>query len=834
MKKFEKMKVDLLQKGISFHQQGDFKEAERIYLSILKNEPNHFDSLQLLGAIAAQQSLFDKANEYFSKALKINRSNPAVLNNFANVLQSQSKKEEVLQLYAEAIQLDEKYWEAFCNRGKFYLNCKDYELALKDFDHVITYRGIDIDLCLNKGNALQALHRNEEAVIWFKKGLEINPKSYELLSNLGNAYRGLNDFDLASKCYQEAINFGEPSSSIFINQGILLQSQGNLDLAIQSFDKAIELDRKSFEAFFLKGGVFTNLKRHDEAIECFNEAINLNPNYVAAFNNLGNSHYANGNYKNALENYCKASNIDPNFADAFNNQGVVLQILGYVKEALTSYQKAIEVNPKYLQAYHNSGDLFLQSKRYEEAFACFEYALMVNEDYEFLLGNYLHIKMYRHDWFQIDEYLQKLKYKIEQRKRVVTPFPIVGLIDSGKHQRIVSEVWGAAKDISSQELPPIPKLAKKDKIRIGYYSSDFHDHATMCLMAELFELHNKEFFEIIAFSFDLRPHDEVRERVIKSFDKFFDVSKSSPLHIAEFSRDLEIDIAVDLKGYTSGARTEIFNYRAAPIQVNYLGYPGTMGLPNYEYIISDLVVIPESFQDFYSEKVAYLPNSYQVNDRKRVIADYNPTRKELDLPDSGFVFCSFNNPYKITPETFTSWMEILGKVDESVLWLLGSSGEQAQKNLKHEAEKRGISPERIIFAPPLRLPFHLARCRVADLFLDNLPCNAHTTASDALWAGLPLITLIGESFSGRVAASLLTAVGLPELITTNKLDYVSLAIELAKDPKKLGEIRLKLKDNIHSSPLFDTPLYTKNLEKLYKKMYERYHENLSVEHIYLE
>ena len=833
MKNPNKKLNDLLQTGISLHQQGSLKDAEDIYLRILKQDPNHFDALQLMGAMTGQQKFFERSSEYFSLALKINRTNPAVLNNYANILQSLLKKEEAIDLYNEAISLDKNYWEAFCNRGKSYLNSKNYELALQDFNHVILNRGVDFDLCLNKGNALKALNQNEEAIIWFSKGLELNPRSQEILNNLGNVYRDLEDFDLANKFYQQAINLGDPMPGIYINQGTLLQNQGSFELALQCFEKAIEIDSKCFEAFFYKAGVFTNLKRHDEAIECFDEVIRLNPEHVAAFNNRGNAYFANGNYKDALENYYKATVIDVNFADAFNNQGVILQTLGFVKEALASYQKAIEVDPKYLQAYYNAGDLFLQSKKYEEAFACFEYALLVNEDYEFLLGNYLHIKMFRHDWFEIDEWLKKLKEKIEQRKRVVTPFPIVGLIDSGKHQRIVSEVWGSSKIISTQELPSIPKRSKKEKIRIGYYSADYHDHATMCLMAELFELHDKTRFEIIAFSFDLRPNDEVRERVMKSFDRFFDVSKSSPFHIAQLSRELEIDIAIDLKGYTSGARTEIFNHRAAPIQVNYLGYPGTMGLPNFEYIISDPVVIPESHQVFYSEKVAYLPNSYQVNDRKRLIADYYPTRKELDLPDSGFVFCSFNNPYKITPETFSSWVEILNQVEGSVLWLLGSSGEQAQKNLKHEAEKRGVSPSRIIFAPPMRLPFHLARCRAADLFLDNLPCNAHTTASDALWAGLPLITLIGESFSGRVAASLLTAVDLPELITDHKEGYINLAVELAKDSTKLESIRRKLKNNIYTSPLFDTPLYTKNLESLYIKMYERYHDDLPLEHIYL-
>jgi predicted O-linked N-acetylglucosamine transferase (SPINDLY family) len=349
-------------------------------------------------------------------------------------------------------------------------------------------------------------------------------------------------------------------------------------------------------------------------------------------------------------------------------------------------------------------------------------------------------------------------------------------------------------------------------------------------MAELFELHDKNQFEIVGFSFGPTANDWMRQRLEKSFDQFIEVGSKSDVEVAKLSRDLNIDIAVDLKGFTQDARTGIFSYRAAPIQVNYLGYPGTMGADYIDYIIADKTLIPLDAQSSYTEKVVYLPNSYQVNDRKRIISDRQFTRQELGLPEDRFVFCCFNNNFKILPATFTSWMRILKAVDGGVLWLFRENP-RAVDNLKKEAEKQGIPADRLVFAGRLPLPEHLARHRQADLFLDTFPYNAHTTASDALWAGLPVLTLTGQSFASRVAASLLNAIGLSELITNTQEEYEALAIELAKNPKKLADIKLRLANNRLTAPLFDTPLFTKNLESAYLRMYESYQNDVQSDHI---
>jgi predicted O-linked N-acetylglucosamine transferase (SPINDLY family) len=370
------------------------------------------------------------------------------------------------------------------------------------------------------------------------------------------------------------------------------------------------------------------------------------------------------------------------------------------------------------------------------------------------------------------------------------------------------------------------------KIRLGYYSADYHEHATAFLTAGLFERHDRSRFELTAFSFGPPREDAMRRRVTAAFDRFVDVRSRSDQEVAQLSRELAIDIAVDLKGYTEGARMGIFAHRAAPVQVSYLGYPGTLAAPYIDYLVADETLIPSETRAFYTEKIAYLPHSYQANDRQRSIAERIFTREELGLPSRGFVFCCFNNAYKITPAVFDVWMRILRRVEGSVLWLL-LDNERAAENVRREAEARGVSGSRLVFAPSMALPEHLARHRAADLFLDTHPYNAHTTASDALWAGLPVLTRSGESFAARVAGSLLKAAGLAELVTTTPEAYEALAVELATDPIHLAKLTVGLSRTRLAVPLFDTELFARHLENAYTQMYQRSVRGLSPEHLHV-
>ena len=409
--------------------------------------------------------------------------------------------------------------------------------------------------------------------------------------------------------------------------------------------------------------------------------------------------------------------------------------------------------------------------------------------------------------------------KLDIQRKIKKNIPLMTLVLSDKEvfakENIIN--WINDRQLTLEKISNLKNYNHK-KIRLGYFSSDLREHAVSYLIAELIELHDRSQFEVYAFSFDPgRIGDTMRPRLMDAFDHWHDVQSLSDIEVAKLARTLEIDIAINLNGHTQGARNDIFAYRAAPVQINYLGYPGTMGADYMDYILADRIVIPEENQKYYSEKVLYLPDCYHANDTKRPIAEEIPTRAECGLPESGFVFACFNASYKITPEVFDSWMRILNEVEGSVLWVLAESDE-ARKNLQQEAEKRQINKKRIRFMERVMTKKHIARQKLADLFLDTSPYNAHTTASDALLVGLPILTKIGKTFPARVSASLLTAIGLEELITKSNEEYEKKAIELAQDPKKLQEIKAKLLKNKETYPLFNMRRFTKNIEYLYKSL----------------
>jgi len=524
--------------------------------------------------------------------------------------------------------------------------------------------------------------------------------------------------------------------------------------------------------------------------------------------------------------------VNSEYVEGHYNRGNMLSALRRHEEALGCYTKVIALRPDFAEAYYNQGNALNALKHRAEAVASYEKAMALKPDYEFLWGELLHTKMRICDWHGLEAQVSQLTGKIDRGEKVSTPFPILALTNSAALQLKAAESWTHAKCPTNDVLPMIGKQQRHNKIRIGYFSADFREHALSVLAVELFERHDRSNFEVNAFSFGPDKKDDMRQRLDKAFDKFIDIRNQSDKESAMLARDMEIDIAVDLGGFTQDARTNIFAMRAAPIQVNYLGYPGTMGANYIDYIIADRVLIPETQRYCYAEKIVYLPNSYQANDSKRVIADRQFTRAELGLPQNGFVFCCFNNSYKITPDVFSCWMRILKGVEGSVLWLVEDNA-SVVSNLRKEATNRGIDPARLVFAKRMPLALHLARHRLADLFLDTLPFNANTTASVSLWAGLPVLTQIGETFAGRAAASLLEAIGLPELITMTAQSYESLAVELAKDPERLASIRHKLADNRLRMPLFDTELFTRHIESAYTTMYERYQGESAPDHIYV-
>jgi len=666
----------------------------------------------------------------------------------------------------------------------------------------------------------------------YQQVLTIHPQHFDALHLLGVIAYQTGNHSQALRLIDKAITIYPNNAAFYSNRGNALLALSRSDEALDSYDRAIKLKPDYAEAYNNRGLVLKELKRLGEALDSYDLAIKLNPDYAKAHNNRGDALQDLKRLDEALDSYGLALKLKPDYAEAYYNRGNALKELKRLDEALDSYDHALKIKPDFAEAYNNRGNALLDLERPDEALASYDHALRIKPAFEFLYGTWLFTKMKLCDWSDAEGQIAELVDRIECNTRAAPPFPVLALSGSLALQRKTAELWVNDNHPAGHALPATVKCARHRKIRIGYYSADFDKHATAYLMAGLIEEHDREKFELVAFSFGPDRIDEMRKRISAAFDRFIDVRNKSDKDIALLSRNMEVDIAVDLKGFTQDQRVGIFSYRPAPIQVNYLGYPGTMGAKYFDYLIADSTLIPNASQRHYSEKIAYLPNSYQVNDRKRQIADKQFSREELGLPQTGFVFCCFNNNYKLMPSTFDGWMRILKQVDGSVLWLL-EDNPTAARNLRKEADARGVSAERLIFAKRMPLAEHLARHRVADLFIDTLPCNAHTTASDALWAGLPLLTCVGDTFAGRVAASLLNAIELPELIATTQEQYEALAVELATNTGRSKDIRQKLKNNRLTTPLFDTRMSTKHIEAAYTQMYERYQADLPPEHIYV-
>lgn len=651
------------------------------------------------------------------------------------------------------------------------------------------------------------------------------PQHFDALHLLGLVALQRNDAQTGLDLIGKAIQVNPASFAAHLNMGNALRTLKRYKDALHSYDQAIAIKPDYADAFNNRGVTLEDLGRYQEALASCERALEIKPDYVQALNNRGNALRGLGRYEDALASYERALMINPDDAEALNNRGVALQDLQRFVDALASYERALQINPNYVQALGNRADILQALKRHEDAAQCYARLLEFQPDYPYAIGKKLHSQLHSCDWTQYSQTVERVTRAVSEGKLVNTPSFFLAVSDSAAAQLQCARTYIANKHPATSKPLWNGERYPHDRIRLAYLSADFHNHATAYLMAELFELHDKTRFEVAAISFSPDVKGDMRERLERSFNQFIDVRQMSDLSVAEMLRDLQIDIAIDLKGFTQGSRTGILACRAAPVQVNYLGYPGTMGADYIDYILADSHVIPAGHEAFYAEKVVRLPGTYQVNDSKRAIAAHTPSRADVNLPETGFVFCSFNNNYKITPPIFDIWMRLLHQVDGSVLWLLEDNA-TASRNLKREASQRGIAAERLVFAPRVALKDHLARHRLADLFLDTLPINAHTTASDALWAGLPVLTCMGNAFASRVAGSLLHAVGLPEMATHTLMDYEALALRLATAPELLASIKSRLAHNRMTQPLFDAARFRRNIESAYITMYERYQKGL--------
>ncbi|MHA7599078.1 tetratricopeptide repeat protein [Alicycliphilus sp. T452] len=776
-----------LQQAVTLHRAGELSRAKAIYAKILAVQPEHFTCLQLLGTLALQTEDFASAERWLSRAVRLRPGEASLHVNLAIAQAQQNKEQAALESMDRALAIKPDWTAALENRGAILVQAQRYPEAVEQFERLIAAGHGPAEVWSNHGIALMRMGRHGEALDSYRQALAVTPGYPKALCNMGFAL-------IETRRYTEAIAV---------------------------VDEAIAANAHYADALSAKGQALQVTGRMAEARGWHERAAALKPGNAQILVNYANCLGGLRQLEAALMQVENALTADPGFVDAYVAGGQVLAEMRRYEDAIANYDKAIAIagpNGKTENAHHFKAVAEFQLGKYADAIRSLECCPDNGHlGTRYLLQDY---KMRVCDWSGIEESLARMREDIVQGSFTGTPFSVLALVDDPELQMRAAEAYLAQRSVRN-ETQAMRTHAWHDKIRIGYFSADFHDHATMFLMAELFESHDLGRFEIYGFSFGPAQSSPMLDRVARQFSGFFDVHAKSDGEIVAQARALGIDIAVDLKGFTLDARIGIFAERCAPIQVSYLGYPGTTGAKFIDYMIADPVVIPENQRRHYSEHIVYLPHSYQCNDSQRAVAERSFRRSDMGLPEQGVVFCCFNNNYKVLPATFEGWMRILQAVEGSVLWLL-QDNPWVVESLRKRARECGVDDARLVFAQRMPLPEHLARHRCADLFLDTLPCNAHTTASDALWAGLPVLTCMGKSFASRVAASLLTAVGLPELITQTRSEFEARAIQLAQSPQALQALRDTLARQRLASPLFDGKRFAKHLEAAYAVMVERH------------
>lgn len=644
----------------------------------------------------------------------------------------------------------------------------------------------DIAQWLQHARALQRAGKWNEAADVYRRILAVDPRNADALHSFGVLHAQRSDYETAVALIGRAVAVAPDNATAHYNHGKALRDAGRGEDALASYDRALALMPGNVDAWANRGTILQELGRPREAVESFDRALAIDPSHIPSLHNRANAINDLGLRQQAIAGYDQVLRLDPNNTFALNGRAGVLRDLSRFGEALLDYNRVFALDP----------------------------------DFPYISGWRLLANMHLCNWAMLASDTEEIGRDVDDGKLASTPYVLIAADLSEARQ------LKAAQTFSHDRYPASPhplwsgERYRHDKIRIGYMSAEFHEQATAHLTADLYECHDRSAFELHAFAVGKNDGSRMRKRLEAAFDVFSDVSQQSDRAVAEAIRHAEIDILINLNGYFGGERTRVFAQRPAPVQVNYLGYPATMGAPYMDYIIADKIVIPEDHRDNYTEKVVYLPDTYQPNDRKKLVSEQSVTRRDCGLPEAGFVFCCFNNNFKLTPDIFDIWMRLLRKAEGSVLWLYESNA-AVKRNLIGEAETRGVSADRLVFAPFVPHPEHLARVGLADLFLDTLPHNAHTTASDALWCGVPVLTCVGSTFAGRVAASLVRAAGLTELVVHSLEDYETLAERLAGNTAALAALKRRLAENRDTTALFDTPRYTKSLEAAYRRMWLR-------------
>ena len=732
-----------------------------------------------------QRGMLAEAEKFYATILTVRPDHFDSLHLLGVLRQQQGNSAEAMRLIGAALKMNPQSVDALCNFGAVLNALKRHDEALAAFDQALAVKP-DVPATLNyRGNTLVQLNRLEEALAAFGRTLAVEPRDVTALISRGNALVMLN----------------------------------RPEQALAHFDKVLESHPDHAVALGNYGLALTQLKRYEEAAECYRKALDVAPDRVSALNSYGDALLMLGRAEEALATADEALAIAPDQPDALKRRVAALQALGRHQEALDGCDRVLAVTPDDPETNFNRGFLLAGQDKLEEAMESYEKARAFDH---MPARNMLGIcRLATADWAQADEIAGEVRADLAAGKSANPLLALAYGFDAAAQLK-------AAKSYVRILVPALPKpfvhssAMRADKLRVAYVTTAFREHPIATAIANLFERHDRERFEIIGVSIGKDDASGIRARMVGALDQFHQVASESDRNVAKLLNDLQVHIAVDLNGWTDGCRPGIFAHRPAPIQVSYLGYAGTTGAEFIDYILADETVLPFDRQPFFTEKIVHLPDCYHVNDATRRISAEVPARSDLGLPDQGVVFCCFSHSGKITAPIFDIWMRLLARVPGSVVWL-SKINTHAEANLRREAAARGVDPGRLVIAPWTdSIEDHLTRHRAADMFLDTLPYNAHSMASDALFAGLPLVTCAGTAFAGRVGTSLLKAAGLPELVTNSLEDYEALALSLATDRARLATIRRKLEDNRSTCPLFDNDRFRRGIEAAYATMWDIY------------
>jgi predicted O-linked N-acetylglucosamine transferase (SPINDLY family) len=780
----------------ALHNAGQFNQAKDAYESIIAACPSHAEAMHNLGLLFVQHGMFADAAVWMQRATEANPLQPIYFSNYGNVLQDSGRWADAVPQYQKAIALDSKYADA-------------------------TY---------NLGNALQKINQHESAIEYYRRAIALNPMWAEAHLNCGNAYDVLGRYEEALQCYIKVTQCNPSYSGGYINLANVLVKLGRHAEAQAVHSQGAAMSSDPYLAYVAAGEFFLGNSKFIEAAERFELALKIKPMDPVVHQILGTTYFKIRDLNRAAGYFKKAIELKPDYADAYNGLAMALVKAGHFRDAEACFRKALEISPTFHIARVNLADAFFTEGNLQAALDNFK--LLEPEIQP--VGLMQFFKQQLGDWSNYDEDRANFLSRIRLTR-------LLGLTEDPWHVQRISDSPALAKEVAQSffrtatngdPVMALPaKRPKPKKIKIGYFSPDFRDHAVSHLALELFESHSRDKFETFAFAFGrAAPTDPMRLKIIKAFDHFIEINDKNDNDMVKMARELELDIAVDLAGITSEARLGIFVNRAAPVQVNFLGFTGTIGTNCHDYIIADPIVIPAGSEEHYTEKVARLPCMMPYDTRYNIF-DKKPTRAEAGLPAEGIVFCSFNQCFKFTPEIFDSWMRILKQVPGSCLWL-SRQRDSAMENFKRQASARGVDPARVIFAPRVgEMESHLARLQCADLFLDTFPYNAHTSAVDSLWAGVPLITRMGDSFASRLAGSLISSLGLSDLIVPDVAAYEALAVNLATHPEKIAVLKQRLAQGRPASSVFNPTIYRKNYESALMQMHERYHADLPPDHL---